>query len=123
MTSFTREEVAKHNDSNSCWIIRRGKVYDITKFLHNHPGGPQIIEDFAGTDVTLLMDAADPHSHSRNAYKTLMDLEIGVVEGHEQESEDDEAKEPLDWSKPMMAQVNFYLVFLIVSQFQFCSLV
>lgn len=31
-----------------CWIIMYGKVYDVTKFLVDHPGGPESILGCAG---------------------------------------------------------------------------
>jgi L-lactate dehydrogenase (cytochrome) len=32
-------EVAKHANPDDCWIVVNGKVYDLTKFAPNHPGG------------------------------------------------------------------------------------
>lgn len=37
--TFTKEEVGKHNTAEDCWIIVHNKVYDVTKFLSEHPGG------------------------------------------------------------------------------------
>jgi cytochrome b involved in lipid metabolism len=32
-------EVAKRANPDDCWIVVNGKVYDLTKFAPNHPGG------------------------------------------------------------------------------------
>ena len=48
MRVITRDEIEDHKTSESCWVIRRNRVYDVTKFLENHPGGSQLILDFAG---------------------------------------------------------------------------
>jgi L-lactate dehydrogenase (cytochrome) len=34
-----KEDIAPHSDSNDCWIIVNGKVWDVTQYLVNHPGG------------------------------------------------------------------------------------
>jgi cytochrome b involved in lipid metabolism len=31
--------VAKHASPEDCWIVVNGKVYDLTKFAPDHPGG------------------------------------------------------------------------------------
>ena len=30
---LTGEEVAKHNNKESCWVIIHGRAYDVTEFL------------------------------------------------------------------------------------------
>mmetsp|Transcript_32073 Transcript_32073/g.63586 ORF Transcript_32073/g.63586 Transcript_32073/m.63586 type:complete len:504 (-) Transcript_32073:650-2161(-) len=58
MISF--EEIAKHNNRNSCWVVLHGVVYDMTKFLDEHPGGAAIILKQAGKDGTKAFDAIHP---------------------------------------------------------------
>ena len=36
---ISASEVAKHATPEDCWIVVNGKVYDLTKFAPNHPGG------------------------------------------------------------------------------------
>ncbi|KAM0265278.1 hypothetical protein ACHAPA_007857 [Fusarium lateritium] len=49
-------EVAKHNNAESCWLIIHDKVYDLTEFLPNHPGGRKVILKNAGKDSTVDFD-------------------------------------------------------------------
>lgn len=46
------EEVAKHNNKDSCHVIVHGNIYDVTEFLPDHPGGSGIILKYAGKDAT-----------------------------------------------------------------------
>ncbi|ORZ37056.1 hypothetical protein BCR44DRAFT_40860, partial [Catenaria anguillulae PL171] len=86
--TFTADEVAKHTTEHDCWIIRRGRVYDISLFLHDHPGGPEYIVEFAGKDVDAVMRDRDVHEHSEGAYDILADYQIGLLEGHEDDGND-----------------------------------
>ena len=45
-------EVAKHSTEDDCWVAIHGRVYDITKFLSDHPGGPETIVEVAGRNCT-----------------------------------------------------------------------
>ncbi|KAI8139565.1 FMN-dependent dehydrogenase-domain-containing protein [Fennellomyces sp. T-0311] len=55
--NLTLQEVSQHNTKDDLWVIIHGKVYDLTQFLPEHPGGQRIILKYAGQDAT---DAFDP---------------------------------------------------------------
>ncbi len=45
-------EVNMHNDlKRSVWVTYKHGVYDITKFIPNHPGGPDRIKLASGGSV------------------------------------------------------------------------
>eukprot|EP00884_Botryococcus_braunii_P009532 jgi/Botrbrau1/18580/Bobra.0367s0023.1 len=48
---YTAEEVARHKLVDDCWIILDGKVYDVSSYVEEHPGGAAILRN-AGADST-----------------------------------------------------------------------
>ncbi|XP_048442563.1 cytochrome B5-like protein isoform X1 [Pyrus x bretschneideri] len=48
---YTKAQVSLHNKRTDCWIIIKDKVYDITSYVEEHPGGDAILEH-AGDDST-----------------------------------------------------------------------
>ncbi|KAI5852896.1 FMN-dependent dehydrogenase-domain-containing protein [Morchella snyderi] len=59
-SKLTGQDVAKHNNKDSCWVIVHGKAYDVTEFLPEHPGGSKIILKYAGKDATEEFDPIHP---------------------------------------------------------------
>ncbi|KAH0478178.1 MAG: hypothetical protein KVP17_005307 [Porospora cf. gigantea B] len=56
-SEFTLEEVAQHNTRESAWTVYKGFVYDMTPYLHYHPGGSAILmETAAGKDCTDMFE-------------------------------------------------------------------
>ncbi|KAH6770194.1 hypothetical protein C2S52_014997 [Perilla frutescens var. hirtella] len=49
---FTHSEVSAHNTSQDCWLIINAKVYDVTSFLNDHPGGDEVLLGTAGKDAS-----------------------------------------------------------------------
>lgn len=47
--TFSLAEAKKHTTDKDCWLIIHGKVYDVTPFLEDHPGGFDIILSASGT--------------------------------------------------------------------------
>ncbi|KAF5374785.1 hypothetical protein D9758_000147 [Tetrapyrgos nigripes] len=58
--AWTLEQVAEHNSPSSCWVIINDRVYDVSDFLSEHPGGANIILKYAGRDATLAYEPIHP---------------------------------------------------------------
>ena len=49
---FTAEMVAGHNTPDDLWIVVDNKVYDVTQYLVEHPGGEEALLNKGGKDAT-----------------------------------------------------------------------
>lgn len=43
------QEVQKHQSPGDLWVVIHGKVYDVSHFMDEHPGGSDVLMDVAGT--------------------------------------------------------------------------
>uniref|UniRef100_A0A674G7E0 Cytochrome b5 type B n=1 Tax=Taeniopygia guttata TaxID=59729 RepID=A0A674G7E0_TAEGU len=73
---FTLEEVAKRNSSREAWLVIHGRVYDVTRFLEEHPGGEEVLLEQAGRDAT---ESFEDVGHSTDAREMLKQYYIGEV--------------------------------------------
>jgi 4-hydroxysphinganine ceramide fatty acyl 2-hydroxylase len=72
-------EVAAHNTAKSCYVTIGTRVFDITDFLEDHPGGGDLILEYGGKDVTKILKDEDSHTHSESAYEILEEGLVGFV--------------------------------------------
>ena len=78
---ITAEELKIHNKSgdggkvkDDIWVLVKGKVYDLSSFYRKHPGGPDLIEEWAGKDGSQVFKDA---GHPPSAKKEMEDYLIG----------------------------------------------
>jgi hypothetical protein len=57
VAGYTMTQVRANNTSRSCWTVIDGVVYDLTKWISNHPGGSGAILFLCGTDGTNAFSA------------------------------------------------------------------
>tara|TARA_B110001450_G_C17403334_1_gene392664 strand:+ start:137 stop:439 length:303 start_codon:yes stop_codon:yes gene_type:complete len=75
---ITDKELMEHNSENSLWVAIHGRVFDLTDFYMEHPGGWDIIEEFAGKDGTIKYEEGE---HNMTAIKELKNYYVGEYEG------------------------------------------
>lgn len=121
---LTAEEVEQHNTDKSAWIIMNDKVYDVSKFLSEHPGGEKVILDLAGQDAT---EAFDDVGHSSDARQMADDYLIGHLPSKEKkvnniQAADNSWKSTLfspTWSNliiPVVVSAGIYVSFKIAQR-------
>uniref|UniRef100_A0A7S0ULC0 Cytochrome b5 heme-binding domain-containing protein n=1 Tax=Polytomella parva TaxID=51329 RepID=A0A7S0ULC0_9CHLO len=89
---YSLEEVKKHTTSKDCWFVVHGKVYDVTNFVEDHPGGYDAIICNTGKDATANFDEV---GHSVSAKKFLQTMCIGKFEGGDSAPAVVEEKKPV----------------------------
>ncbi|KAG2211848.1 hypothetical protein INT47_004535 [Mucor saturninus] len=75
-TIFTAEEVSKHKTKNDLWMTIHNKVYNITEFIIEHPGGEEVLLDEAGRDAT---ESFEDIGHSDEAREILEKYFVGEL--------------------------------------------
>lgn len=60
LTEYTFDEVKAHDTKKDLWVVINNKVYDITSFVDEHPGGEEVLLDVAGQDSTEAFDVCTP---------------------------------------------------------------
>jgi len=77
-SSFSVNEVVKHNSKDDCWLIIERKVYDVTSFVEKHPGG-KIMLNYCGKEATEAFNTKGGRGfpHKPVARDILSDFYIG----------------------------------------------
>jgi cytochrome b5 len=78
MKEFTAEEVAEHKSISDMYLTIDNKVYNVTAFLQEHPGGEEVILELAGQDAS---EPFEDIGHSQDARDLLKDMLVGVIKG------------------------------------------
>jgi len=60
LKQYTWSEVEKHKTHDDCWIVVKGKIYDVTSWIDKHPGGTQMIISNGGRESTAAFISYHP---------------------------------------------------------------
>lgn len=74
---YKLEIVASHNTKESCWTTIDGVVYDVTKWIGQHPGGKEAIVSLCGKDGSTAFSGQ--HGGQPNPEKALAQFKIGEL--------------------------------------------
>ncbi|XP_076912880.1 cytochrome B5-like protein [Bidens hawaiensis] len=76
LKAYNKAQVSLHNKRTDCWIIIKDKVYDVTPYVEEHPGGDAILAH-AGDDST--QGFLGPQ-HATRVFDMIEDFYIGELE-------------------------------------------
>ncbi|KAL0077635.1 putative acyl-CoA dehydrogenase [Phycomyces blakesleeanus] len=95
---YTLEEVAKHTAANDCWVIIENKIYDVSGFLDDHPGGKKVLLKASGKDATKQFQSFHSPSVLQKFGPELLIGHVGTAEDaqlaiEEERSNEEESEE------------------------------
>ncbi len=76
---FDVSEIVLHNnDEEGDWLVLNGRVYDLSNFIHMHPGGTKILRGYTGMDGTAAYRKVLHHARPEIDSQLAL-YEIGVI--------------------------------------------
>jgi len=76
--AYTMSEVKTHNKASSCYTVINNDVYDLTKWIDEHPGGDTAILSLCGIDGTSAFEGQ--HGGQAKQEMKLETMKIGWIE-------------------------------------------
>lgn len=76
LREYSHQEVRAHGHADDLWMILYNKVYDVTAFTLDHPGGAEVLFDCAGVDATAAFEDV---GHSQDAVDMLAPYLVGQL--------------------------------------------
>ena len=80
---LTKKEVAKHQTSDDCWIVLesrdhggQARVYDVTAYVEEHPGGQAILNNAGGNSTKGFYGP----QHPARVFDMIEDFYLGDLE-------------------------------------------
>lgn len=76
LQTYSLSEISCHDSYHDCWVVIYDKVYDLGHFLQEHPGGDDVILEYAGHDATLAFRSV---GHSSDALIWMEKYCVGIL--------------------------------------------
>jgi len=119
LKEYTSDDVSKHTSEDDCWMIIGNesnggcKVYDVSNYLDDHPGGAEVMLDVSGQNADEFFEDI---GHSGDARKELEKHLIGTYKLSEEEIEKmkKEAEKRLQSNGSSMTIVIFVALIAII---------
>ncbi|KAI8799840.1 microsomal cytochrome b5 [Cladochytrium replicatum] len=103
LKTFVWADITAHNKRKDIWLVIEGKVYNITKFMDEHPGGEEVLLEQGGGDAT---EAFEEIGHSDDAKELLKEYLIGELKESEKAAKPTPAPKPVSETKTKTQQTS-----------------
>jgi len=77
--SYSMDQIAVHNNAQSCWTAINGNVYNVTSFINQHQGGVGTILMLCGRDGSFAFN--NQHGGQGRPQQELSNFLIGTLKG------------------------------------------
>ncbi|KAM6548321.1 hypothetical protein CsatB_019997 [Cannabis sativa] len=106
---FSMEEISQHNTKDDCWVVIDDKVYDLSSYLDEHPGGDDVVLAATGKDATEDFEDA---GHSKTAKELMQSFFIGELDTSDFPEPDIVSKKPTrrDYAQKLIDLAKQYWV-------------
>ncbi|KAK9277382.1 hypothetical protein L1049_006925 [Liquidambar formosana] len=99
---YTMQEASEHNTKDDCWVVIDGKVYDVTTYLDEHPGGDDVFIEVTGKDAADEFEDAGHSKSARELMETFCIGELDLSSPAIPELEIVKKKQPTDLAQKLM---------------------
>ncbi|KAM4121263.1 hypothetical protein ACJW30_03G194500 [Castanea mollissima] len=104
---YSMQEASEHNTKDDCWVVIDGKVYDVTTYLDEHPGGDDVVLAATGKDATEEFEDA---GHSKSAKELMETFCIGELDTTYIPQLEISSKKQTDYTQKLMDLTKQYWV-------------
>ncbi|KAK4598868.1 hypothetical protein ACB098_03G193100 [Castanea mollissima] len=104
---YSMQEASEHNTKDDCWVVIDGKVYDVTTYLDEHPGGDDVVLAATGKDATEEFEDA---GHSKSAKELMETFCIGELDTTYIPQLEISSKKQTDYAQKLMDLTKQYWV-------------
>merc|ERR1719410_2300804 len=80
LPEYTWTQIEEHNREEDLWVVLYNRVYNLTDFQIDHPGGPDVLMDVAAQDAS---EEFENILHTEKARKMAKKYLIGKLKGTE----------------------------------------
>jgi len=88
--SISKKEVERHNRPDDAWIIVNREVINVTSWMQDHPGGSQVLVEFAGGDASHEWNQI----HGPEALRNARFDAVQAIQGRLDEADDERPETP-----------------------------